>query len=95
MLQIQEQIKKLKSEISDIDKIILNETYSKTDISKIEYFVSRIVTLAETTSGFNGSSAIARIRELQRNPVTYYEDLHIIVANAKGLLDSLDVYLSQ
>jgi len=95
MLQKQAQIKKLKSEIPDIDKTVSNETYSKADISKLEYFVSRIITLAESTKGFGGSSIIARIRELQSDRINYEDNLHIIIANAKGLLDSLDIYLAR
>lgn len=90
MLEKQEQIRKLKLEIPDIDKTLSNETYNKIDISKFEYFISRITTLAETTKGFNNLSAVTRIRELQKDKDNYYDNLPIIIANAKALLDSLD-----
>ena len=95
MLEVQEQIRKLKLEIPGIDKIITDKNYGDTDISKIEYFVSNICTIAESSKGFNGSSTIARIRQLQNDKTNYYDNLPLIVANAKALLDNLDSYYPQ
>ena len=95
MLEIQEQIQKLKLEIPKLDKILLDKNYSKDDLGKIEYFISSICTIAETTKGFNGSTTITRIRQLQSDKNSYYENLHLMVANTKALLDNLDSYYGQ
>lgn len=94
MLPIKEQIRKLKLEIPDIDKTLSDGNYSEEGLGKFEHFVSKVVSLAETVKDFKNSSVIARIRELQGDRDNYKNNISIIVANAKGLLDSLDVYFS-
>ncbi|GAI89304.1 unnamed protein product [marine sediment metagenome] len=92
MLKTQEEIRKLKLEASNIDKILANESYSKADIGKFEYFISRITNLAESLKDFKNSSTITRIRELQKDKADYHDNLPLIIANTKALLDSLDEY---
>ncbi len=84
------QVQKLKKEIPDIEETLKLRPFSQESVSKLEYFTSRVVALAEMTKNLNSSTIIKRISDLQRDKA-YPMNMHIIISNAKGLLDSLDM----
>jgi len=92
MASEEEIIKNLEEEIPAIDKIIEEQNYTEANIGKLEYFVSRIILLAEINTTLKESTIITRIREEQNKPGYPRHNMHIIISNAKGLLDTIKLY---
>jgi len=95
MYEKKSQVNKLKKEFPEIEKLVSDQKYSSPEIDKIEYFISSVVLLAETEPSLNNSSQIKRIQELQRKESRYPHTLNIILAIAKGLLDTLEMVVGQ
>jgi hypothetical protein len=85
-------IKNLKESIAQIDEIIKNRDYNEKNMGTLESFISQIILLAETNLALKGSSIITRIMNLQTYPL-YPENMNIIIANAKSLLETIELYI--
>lgn len=88
-MSIKGQIKRLKDEIPEIEKIVSGKKFEEEEIGKLEYFISQVISIAEATPRIQNSTQFKRIRELQESN-RYPSNMYILFPIIKGILETLE-----
>ncbi|GAI56044.1 unnamed protein product [marine sediment metagenome] len=88
-MSTEEQIKSIKKQIPEMEKIVSEKKFDKTPMGKLEYFISQVISIAEITKGLKNSMQLERIKELQKSN-RYPTNMYILFPIVKGILETLD-----